>query len=120
MLTETDALVLIECSRGAYQGWSMMFRVPVAQPQRATRLVLELPFHLGPTPERYDTLTAATFADGELHHFAKGRGMADCGESARWRWDGKAFVLVEFNKLSSCRAGMPGDWPALWRTAEQH
>ncbi len=58
----------------------------------------------------YDPATA-TFSTS-----AKGRGIADCGESASWVFDGKDFHLAEATWQDRCGGGSAGDWPVIWRS----
>lgn len=111
-LEEHDALVMVECYRGAYQSGYRIFRVPVLQPGKA-RLIL-LPSIPGRQPE--DILTDAEYdaAKGTLNHFAKGRGIGDCGETAEWLFDGKDFVLSALASEPRC-PGVLLDFPPLWR-----
>ena len=122
-LTPREALVLIECWRGAYQSSHLAFRTPMARPADARRLVLP-PMPMAPSPDNgrqvaWDAFTNAGYNNDEsmLYHFARGRGMADCGQSASWVFDGRDFQLAHWNYLGDCRGGNPGDWPALWRSA---
>ena len=46
--------------------------------------------------------------------FSKGRGIADCGSTGTWLWDGTAFRLVEFRAMPECRGIPPDEWPRLW------
>lgn len=118
-LTATDALVFIECWRGAYQSSSLLFRLPRQGSGAGSQVVLELPFALQQNqPRRIDAFTNADYdpAEGLLSHWAKGRGLADCGESASWVFDGDRFHLQQYGSLDTCRGGDPGDWPTLWRT----
>nr|WP_295375398.1 DUF1176 domain-containing protein [Pseudoxanthomonas sp.] len=121
-LTSREALVLIECWRGAYQSSHLAFRAPINRPAEARRLVLPMPMVPSPDSGRqvaWDAFTNAGYNNDEsvLYHMAKGRGMADCGESASWVFDGRDFHLAHWNYLGGCRGGEPGDWPALWRSA---
>lgn len=115
MLDEQNALVMIECLRGAYQVSSMVFKVPLQDPEQAQRLILEIPAGNSPVGKDRDMVTMGAFEGGELMHAAKGRGLADCGESMRWIWDGKKFQLLDMTYMGSCRGGEPGMWPVLWR-----
>lgn len=113
------ALVFVPCIMGAYQGSSLGFIVP-RKGGRAQRLVAPTPY-LGNDPDRADVadFTEASFdpETGTLSTAAKGRGMADCGMSASWVWDGKAFQLSAMTLQQSCGGVEPGDWPTLYRSA---
>ena len=117
-LDEGRALVLIPCIMGGYQGSSLAFIAPRAG-GAAHRLI-------APTPYRgkgSDGSSAAYFTEssfdpktGMLSMAAKGRGLADCGMSASWIWDGGAFQLSEMTLQQSCGGIAPGDWPTLFRS----
>ncbi|MBO9545357.1 DUF1176 domain-containing protein [Caulobacter sp.] len=68
-----------------------------------------------------DTRAMATNAvfntdDQKLYSYAKGRGLADCGESRTHAWTGKGFVLTERSELQICR-GLPEDyWVTMYRS----
>ena len=120
-LDATHALVLTACYSGAYQTSSLVFRVG-RDGRDITRVVPPSPPHLGDVqamPE-FGLLTSAGYdpATATLSHFAKGRGLADCGESAHWVFDGERFVLGGYAALRRCGGAAPGDWPTLWRSAE--
>ncbi len=111
-ITATDALVLLECGRGAYQSGFRAYRGPIEAPVQLRQISLRS------TPGRpemswlmdadYDAVT------GTLSHFAKGRGLADCGESASWLFNGSEFVLESLAIETRCQ-GVRLDFPALWR-----
>lgn len=117
-LTDSEALVFVECWRGAYQASSLLFRTPIAEPARSRAIVLPLPFRMDDGREGVEAFTSAEYATekGLLFHSAKGRGLADCGESAAWVFDGEEFQLSDYHYLGACRGGNPGDWPRLWRS----
>lgn len=115
-LDEQHALVLVECWLGAYQSSSLVFKVPFDQPKQAKRLVLDVPLGNKTIGATRDMVTMGDFEGGVLTHAAKGRGIADCGESASWVWNGQAFVLTELSFMDSCRGGEPGLWPTVWRS----
>jgi hypothetical protein len=50
---------------------------------------------------------------GLLTSFAKGRGLGDCGTTASYAWDGRAFRLVEQSEMSECRGSV--DYITTWR-----
>lgn len=111
-----EALVLIECWRGAYQSTSLAFRLPRDGSGAPQRVRLALPFRIGGEDRVVDAFTNAGYEKGELFHSAKGRGLADCGESASWVFDGRDFHLRRYYRLDACSGGRPGEWPALWRS----
>ncbi|RFB98534.1 hypothetical protein B5K08_02405 [Rhizobium leguminosarum bv. trifolii] len=54
----------------------------------------------------------------EISHFSKGRGIADCGETGVWRWDGRAFQTVLLTEMNSCSGVMAGYWPHTYSSRE--
>ncbi len=70
---------------------------------------------------RIDYFTNADYdpATAMLFHSAKGRGLADCGEAATWRFDGREFRLASYSYLGRCSGAEPGNWPALFRSADR-
>lgn len=90
-------LALIPCHMAAYQGSSLVYVV-----RRGT-----------PAPARFDTadedgdpeLTSPGWdaEAGTLSTYYKGRGLADCGQSQEFAWDGARFRLVEQDDLDPCR-----------------
>ncbi|QKJ88979.1 DUF1176 domain-containing protein [Paramixta manurensis] len=120
-LDDKNALVMINCVQGAYQSSSLVFITPRAAPQTAKLLTLPLPLVEGQDkPDNVSWFTEVSYdpKTGELFHAARGRGIADCGESAGWRYDGKTFHLISYNSQPSCDGGEPGDWPSIWATPE--
>jgi len=117
-LDAKQALVLIPCIMGAYQGSSLAFIASRAG-GASQRLIAPTPY-LGNGTDRSDAryFTDATFdpKTGMLSDAAKGRGMADCGMSASWIWDGAAFRLSDMALQQSCGGVDPGDWPVLFRS----
>lgn len=112
-LTDDDALVLIECMSAAYQEGSLAFRVPRTAPAKAVPLHFDtIP---GNAPQDMLWLAGYDVASGVLAHHAKGRGLGDCGDDARWQFDGSAFHLLEFRQMQRCGGLLPDDWPWLWR-----
>ena len=111
-----EALVMLECWRGAYQSSSLLFRTRRDGSGTAVRLRLPLPAHVEGERRVVDAFTNVDFSAGHLSHMAKGRGIADCGESASWTYDGRDFRLQRYHLLDRCRGGAPGEWPALWRS----
>jgi len=50
-----------------------------------------------------------------LNAFEKGRGIGDCGDLARFLWDGRTFQPLEYDYMPECRGVTPEAWPALHR-----
>lgn len=117
-LDAANALVVLGCQEAAYQGSVLIFIAPRNAPAKARQLILPLE----PPLSASDTSTDGEYTEGEwdpktatFSQSAKGRGIADCGESTVWTYDGKAFVLSTYNAQPRC-GGPPGDWPTLYRT----
>jgi hypothetical protein len=47
--------------------------------------------------------------------FNKGRGIADCGQSSDWAWDGHGFRLIQSKQMPTCKGVAPNDWAVLYR-----
>jgi len=47
--------------------------------------------------------------------FNKGRGIADCGQSSEWAWDGRGFRMIESKQMPTCKGVAPSDWPVIYR-----
>lgn len=119
-LDARQALAFVPCIMGAYQGSSLAFIVPRdGKPIR--QLVLPAPY-LGATAEDGEVswFTEADFdtESGMISTSAKGRGMADCGMSASWIWDGATFRLSSFALQQNCGGLYPGDWPTVFRSQQ--
>ncbi len=117
-LNRDEAIVLIGCLTGAYQGAQLAFRVPRSAPQNAKLLILPRP-PLLPDAGGEDALYTEAAYDPQTATFftaAKGRGLADCGFSLSWTYDGKEFRLSDIAYQGRCGGGAPGDWPTLYRT----
>lgn len=102
-------LVAVPCGAGAYNFTSRFFLVDNAQ-VRGAGLQSE------PTGDGPDLLVNADFdpATDELHSFAKGRGLGDCGVAETHVWDGAAFRLTERREMGAC-AGVPLSlWPVTY------
>ena len=118
-LSPTEAVVLLGCGMGAYQSWSLAFRVPREAPARAG------PLRLPPAPSSGErrsnddglTFTEPTYdpATATFSTSAKGRGLADCGFSTAWVFDGRDFQLAEHAEQTRC-GGQDAEWPVVWRT----
>ncbi len=118
-LTTSDAIVVLGCSRYAYQTSVLVFRTPRDRPAAAVLLKLPDPPAAPPadgnSPGEY--IEGAYDSDTRIfREFAKGRGMADCGSATEWTFDGRTFRVSAFRWQARCGGTMPGDWPVLYRT----
>jgi hypothetical protein len=119
-LSKTQALVLLPCLMGAYQGSSLGTLVN-RQDKTVSPLTLPLSFGGNPSPnDPNDMLTGADFepGTGTLSMAAKGRGLGDCGISASWIWNGAAFQVATLDYQDACGGAEPGDWPTLYRSQQ--
>lgn len=118
-LNDKEVVVLLKCNTGAYQGYVLAFRANLSNLSAARILRLPKPGFLdeGSGDDfageygagAYDPATA-TFTQKSY-----GRGIGDCGTSARWAFDGKDFHLAELSYQDRC-GGVPDDWLTLYRT----
>ncbi|QEI07815.1 DUF1176 domain-containing protein [Pigmentiphaga aceris] len=114
-LSAKEVLVFLECRRGAYQSQYLSYRVNRDKPQEVQGLVLPVMAGIDKRFEKVLSQPEWDLDTGTLTVGAKGRGVADCGYWAKWRFDGDAFVMAEFHEQRIC-AGRPWDWPALYRS----
>jgi hypothetical protein len=119
-LGDGEVLVKLGCMMHAYQSSMLLLRAPRGAPERA-RLVA-MPPAAGDAPLGPDD--AGRFVEGEwdpetatFFESAKGRGLADCGSSTSWVFDGTAFRLAEAHRMNRCSGGPPGDWPTVYRSS---
>ena len=117
-LMATEAVVTLFCRMAAYQGPSISYRVPRDRPAAARRLILP------PLPGRKASDDDGEYIDGgydpkraTYSMSAKGRGLADCGVSASWTFDGRDFHLSSVSEQERC-AGGDHEWPTTWVTRE--
>lgn len=112
-VSATQVLVMRECGRGAYQGGSGLWLANSKPPYRAKRL--ELPM---PGGETSDYVMNASFEDGRLSSYAKGRGLNDCGADYAWVWTDKGFVLSDASTAPLCRGMAQGGYSLRTFTTE--
>jgi len=117
-LNAEEAIVVVECSDGAYQSSNLVFRTPRAEPSRAKLLALPR----APTSAPEDSKTAGEYTEASydpktatLAESAKGRGVADCGLSTQWTYDGHNFQVSDASRQERCGGGEPS-WPTLYRS----
>jgi hypothetical protein len=109
------ALIIQNCSPGAYQGVSDLFITPRNNPQAAKPVKL-LTFNAsntalvemgeGPMGVKYEPQT------GLLSHTVLVSSICGSGNGASWAFDGKAFQLVSYSFSSVCARRK--DWPSVW------
>lgn len=111
VLSDDADLILIACSRGAYNFSDIAFirRNDALTPARFDQIfswgeTLDTPFLVNTNwnPE-----------DGTLSTYAKGRGIGDCGTAERFVWDGAMFRLTERREMNSCRGSV--HWITVYR-----
>ena len=114
-LNDREALVIIRTWCAAYNCEFAVYRVDRQAPYAERDLQLE------PAPLGLGALSGWVSYNpdtGELGYLYKGRGIADCGESGSWRFDGERFQLASLSFLGRCAARNPGEWAELWRVVE--
>ncbi len=111
VISDTADLILIACSRGAYNFSDIAF---VRQGGTLTPARFDHVFSWG---ERQETpfLTNTNWApeEGVLSTYAKGRGLGDCGTAERFVWDGAMFRLTERREMNGCRGSV--HWITVYR-----
>jgi hypothetical protein len=113
-------LIMMGCGSGAYN----VNHLPlIAWREGGAIRIAAAPFDVShdpiegePEPKGY-FVTNAEFdpAGMTISHWAKGRGIGDCGTSASYAWDGQRFRLVEQNEMSECRGTL--ERLVTWRAA---
>jgi Protein of unknown function (DUF1176) len=113
-VSNTQVLVMRECSRGAYQTGSALWLANRKAPHAPQALML-------PTPsgEPLDLVMNAHLEGGILSSWSKGRGINDCGQEMTWGWNGKQFALIGASTAPLCR-GLPmgGFMLSIWQAKE--
>ncbi|WP_171982533.1 DUF1176 domain-containing protein [Sphingomonas sp. LM7] len=102
-------LALLPCGSGAYNINSVPFLV------RGGKAVVADIDYSGDGSGEAPMLTNAWWdaKTSVLSTHAKGRGIGDCGESASFVWDGKAFHLIELRSMDECRGST--NWLRTWK-----
>ncbi|WP_026042606.1 DUF1176 domain-containing protein [Pantoea sp. A4] len=116
-LSDSKALILIGCERGAYNLVNLAYEVSRTRPYAARSLTFTLPFTPSGQQDRQLELMNAEFDAnrGQLYTFSKGRGLGDCGVATRWQYTGNGFTLAEYAAEPICDAWHSSDdWPTLW------
>lgn len=117
-LTDDKALLMIDCEQGAYNTVKLAWLVSREKPLASRPVRLRLPFTPNNGNDEMELMNAAfDEKTRELTTLAKGRGLADCGVSTRWRFDGQRFRLVRYAQEPVCDNWHgPDAWPTLWVT----
>ena len=112
-----QALVLVSCGSGAYNMAMASYVGTSTDGKKWNFTPARFDF-----PERPDAEMAGVTllsnaqwdaASQQLSSFHKGRGIGDCGTSARYVWDGIQFRLVEAKGMDQCSGAR--SWLTLWR-----
>jgi hypothetical protein len=99
-------LAIVPCAQGAYNVLSALFVI-----ERGAAVPVSFDTPVAGDSDG-DLAYNATFEDGILDTFAKGRGLGDCGVMQRYAWDGARFRLIEERVMDECR-GNP-DFIRTW------
>jgi hypothetical protein len=99
-------LAIVPCAAGAYNVLSALFVI-----ERGAAVPVSFDAPVAGDSDG-DLAYNATFEDGILDTFAKGRGLGDCGVVQRYAWDGARFRLIEQREMAECR-GNP-DFIRTW------
>ena len=114
-LSASEVLVVVRSWCAAYNCEYALYRVQRKPPYQEVELRLDpLPLH-GSEPTGWVDYDPQT---GILQYRVKARGVGDCGEAGSWRFDGERFQVRSYQLMSRCASGNPGEWPTLWRVAE--
>jgi hypothetical protein len=120
-LGEGKTLYIIPCFAGAYNVAYRLYLVRNDEIDKARTLYFA---NFSETLGWYgsDTLINASF-DPEsktLASFGKGRGLGDCGNAARYRWDGFDFRMIDYRAWDQCDGSRrPDQWPIVYEAAEK-
>ncbi len=115
-LDEENTLFAVTCTRGAYQGSSLMFlRGPYGFKVLAFAAFEK---DLGWYAQHEIVLDSFDETALELRTFAKARGIGDCGAAGRFQWTGYDFRLLEY-RYKDCADEVdendPLDWPMIYQ-----
>ena len=111
VLSDASDLILIGCSRGAYNFSDIAF---VRRDGTLTPARFDHVFSWGETAEMpFLVNTYWNDERGILSTYAKGRGIGDCGTAEQFIWDGTMFRLIERREMNSCRGSV--HWITVYR-----
>ena len=112
-LGPSETLLLLACGSGAYNVSHVPF---VLRRGHGGAQLAEFDVKPGWWAEEGKPMLINAGWDSErglLTSFSKGRGLGDCGTSADYAWDGRAFRLVEQAEMDECRGSR--DYITTWR-----
>lgn len=113
VLDNLHTLLLLPCGAGAYNASTVPFIAAQTNAGRSITLAKldDIPATADGPPMLinggYDPKTRS------IDSYGKGRGLGDCGDGARYIWDGTMFRLIEATSMSECRGST--DWITIWR-----
>ncbi|KRE02193.1 hypothetical protein ASE63_07435 [Bosea sp. Root381] len=112
-LDDATRLVVVACSRGAYNVSSQFWLVTGRDVAKAKPAVFE-----GNDDKPGNELVNAEFdpKDGRVTFFAKGRGIGDCGALGSYGWNGSRFLPLQLSAMGECRLIPADDWLTLFRS----
>ncbi|WP_306225102.1 DUF1176 domain-containing protein [Bosea beijingensis] len=115
-LNDATNLVVVACSRGAYNVASQFWLVPGRDVAKAKPAAFE-----GNSDKPGNELVNADFdpKTGRVMFFAKGRGIGDCGSSGSYGWNGTRFAVLQLSRMSECRLIPGDDWITLFQSREK-
>ncbi len=114
-LGEGRVACAMPCSVGAYNAGYLAWLVDAATGRVLRPLRFPTASRRG-TLRQMDEVVSPTYdaATRTLRAFHRGRGLGDCGEKHRWRWNGDAFRLVAQQVKDSCDGNPRHGWRQLW------
>ena len=112
---------ILLCNVYAYQSDSVLVRSTISDSSEITRELLMFPVGVNQDPMLLEERSATMFlfheGYGELSSYAKYRGVADCGFSARYRWDesSQQIELLWWREKIECDGtGFEEPWPLIY------
>lgn len=115
-LDDTTRLIVVACSRGAYNVASQFWLVPGRDVAKAKPAEFE-----GNRGREGNELVNADYdpKSGRVMFYAKGRGIGDCGTSGSYGWNGTRFAVLQLSGMDICRLISGDDWITLFRSEEK-
>jgi hypothetical protein len=115
-LGPAETLLLLACGSGAYNVSHVPFvlRRSGRGPVRAELAAFDAQQEWWAEEHKPILINAGWDSErGLLTSFSKCRGLGDCGTTASYVWDGRAFRLVEQAEMGECRGSV--DYITTWR-----